>query len=44
MPVMKFPDEMEWENTLRGYYLSEVKEKVLRLERIYDKANIKVLS
>lgn len=29
MTVMKFPDEMEWEDTPRGYYLSDVKEKVL---------------
>jgi len=29
MTVMKFPDEMEWEDTPRGYYISDVKEKVL---------------
>lgn len=29
MPVMIYPDEMEWKDTPRGYYLSDVKEKVL---------------
>jgi quercetin dioxygenase-like cupin family protein len=29
MPRTVFPDEMEWKETPRGYYLSDVKEKVL---------------
>lgn len=29
MSMMKFPDEMGWKDTPRGYYLSDVKEKVL---------------
>jgi quercetin dioxygenase-like cupin family protein len=29
MPERKFPDKMEWTDPPRGYYLSEVKEKVL---------------
>ena len=29
MPRTVFPDEMEWKETPRGYYLSDVREKVL---------------
>ena len=31
MPEYKFPDEMEWTDPPRNYYLSDVKEKVLHL-------------
>ncbi len=32
MPEYKFPDEMEWTDPPRSYYLSDVKEKVLHLD------------
>ena len=32
MPEYKFPDKMEWTIPPRGYYLSDVKEKVLHLD------------
>ena len=31
MPEYKIPDQMEWTDPPRGYYLSEVKEKVLHV-------------
>jgi len=34
VPEYKFPDKMEWTDPKRGYYINNVKEKVLHLDPV----------